>query len=482
MNKKIYLSVAVLFSVAKLFPIELIPTSQLLLAYLENDKSLKELAIDVEKQKLSNQSSELDKEFNIKLSTGDMKMTFGEDGNFSVKPKVTMDFPEYSNLKTELSTGVSVKDKTSLSDAKLGVSVDIISTFGAQRDIDKLKSERSLLEAERKIQKEAISVEKSFYTELKKLISTASSIVNKKQDLYEAMISFEKVKAQGYSKQSVTYRQAEMKVYSDNHDIENSIRSLRHDYIVFYKKCGYDIEFSTDMDFMELIPNDIEEVELLSIRDFSPSNYAETEEAVWNHKIKSMERQLNNNFSLAATGGYTFKNTELDNDDVSEKNATKKEPVNTIDVGLKSSIGGLDLSLGSSIPVTGEKKSPSITLSVDVTPNTYKKKKITEQQNVFDEEKELMNIDSARSNFGTFVVDALKQKEDLLWEKQSNDESYELYANQEKELANWYKQGVISQSEYLSAKNNMQSSFVKKIENLIDRIIYNNDIKSKFVQ
>ena len=49
-------------------------------------------------------------------------------------------------------------------------------------------------------------------------------------------------------------------------------------------------------------------------------------------------------------------------------------------------------------------------------------------------------------------------------------------------MANLYKQGYISENDYLSSKNNLNSNIIKKISNLIDLIIYNDDVISNFVR
>ena len=56
-----------------------------------------------------------------------------------------------------------------------------------------------------------------------------------------------------------------------------------------------------------------------------------------------------------------------------------------------------------------------------------------------------------------------------------------MYDGLEKDMAQLYQQGYINETDYLSAKNNLNSSIIKKISNLIDLIIYNDDVISNFV-
>ena len=48
-------------------------------------------------------------------------------------------------------------------------------------------------------------------------------------------------------------------------------------------------------------------------------------------------------------------------------------------------------------------------------------------------------------------------------------------------MGRYYRQGIISQSEYYSARTNLQSYTVKKIINAIDLIIYNDNILTMFI-
>lgn len=465
----------------QLFAFEPEATKKLLAGYLSKNTELMNIGIETRKTYLSYESTQLDNGFDIHLSTGNMTLVFDStNGNsFSVRPSVNAELPQYAGLDVNLSGDVEVgtnegKTKTSLSNLSLNVSADIISSAGQNRTITLLKAERSCLEAKRKLQRKSLEVEKQFYTELKSIINSVSAVMSLEHELYEDQISLEKVRAQGYSENSVTYRRANMEVYNDNHEMQTKRRALYHDLVVFYQKCGYKIESFENTELLQFIPNDIQEVALLNIKDFSPENYTEIESAEWNHKINGMQRDAKKNYSLSANGGYTFNNSSV-------SKGSGKASSNTVDVGLSGSIGGVNLGLGTSIPVTGESRTPAITMSASVSPNTFRKNEISKEQDVLDEQKEKLALVNARISFGTFAVDTRKQAEDLEWEKQSINESLEMYIQQEKDLLNWYNAGVITKSEYLSAKNSRQSYDVKKISNLIDRIIFNDSLSLNFV-
>ena len=459
---------------------EIIPTAELLAGYLERDSDLKNLMISLQKEQISSQITKLESGFDISLSTGDMKFKFNNDGEgstvFSVSPKVEATIPTALNLKASVGGNIKINDKSdddTLSNLKLNLSADIISSSKLKREINSLKAERSVIEAERSLKTKALEKESSFYSDYKNLLNSISSIIAKEKTYYDDKIDFEKIKAQGYTKTSSTYRRAEMNVLSDEHDIEVKKRTLVRDYKIFYIKCGYRLTIDDETDFMKLVPSDIAEVEGLNIHDYDPKNYTSTEKAEWTNKINTMTRESNKNFTLAASGGYTFKSDNAKNGD------GKKH--DTVDVGLEASYGGLELSAETNIPVM-KNTSPSLTFSVGVKPNTFKKNKLEKQKEELNEKQEKLDISSSKKDLGTKVQEKDLKLAEINWERTKNDENLAMYETLETDMLKWYKQGVITESEYLSAKVNRQQASVNKIINLIDMIMYNSDIKTMFVE
>lgn len=469
MHKKIsFITFFLTFSSA-LFCGEAVSTMDLLLSYLENDNDLKKYAIEVEKAQLSLDSTKISNGFDVSLSSGDVTFKSDETGmKVSAKPSVTASIPQASNLSVSVSTDYSFDTSSSdFNDTKLSASIDVFSTNGLSRKIALMKSKRNLVEAKRKLRSQAINTEKAFYTELKELLTDTNSIISAEKTLYSDKVDFEKIKAQGYSESSSTYRLAQMSVISAEHDIENSKRALIHSYVVFYKKCGYERDFEDDMDFFKLIPSDIGEVEPIDIYQFSPDLYSEVESALWTNEINTLQRKLNSNFSLGLSGGTTFNNS-----------ATSS---NTIDAGINSTIGGISIGAEVDMPLESG-NSPAFTFSASVSPNTFRQNSITKQTGILNEEQELLEIETARSNYENQIVDYQQNLETLIWTKKTNQESYEMYSALEKDLKNWFDQGFVTESEYYSAKVNAQSYFVKNVINAIDFIIYNDNVITMFVE
>ena len=446
-------------------------TTTLLLSYVENDAELKNLILAAKKSALSYQSAKIDTGFDVTLSSGSVTLQVNDDGTkLTAKPSVKMSLPQASNLSVTAQTNFSSESSnTSLSNTSVAVGIDIISSAVISNKLTKLKAERAVTEAQRKIEKRAIAAEKEFYTALKNLLSSINTIMTKRQTLYEDSIDFEAIKVQGYSESSSTYRQAELKVISDQHEIDSAIHSFKYDCVVFYKKCGYDLEIDDKADLMSFVPSGIDEVEPADILKFDKALYTEIENANWTYYIDSMERSSKKNYGLSASAGYTFDNSITNSD--------------SIDAGLSGTFGGLTVGAGISLPVKSSQSSisPAYTLSASLNPNTFRKNSITKKQNVLTEEQELLAIQTAESAYETKLVEFQQKLDTLLWEKKTVEENISMYGDLEKDMAQLYQQGYISETDYLSAKNNLNSSIIKKISNLIDLIIYNDDVISNFV-
>lgn len=446
-------------------------TTTLLLSYVENDAELKNLILAAKKSALSYQSAKIDTGFDVTLSSGSVTLQVNDDGTkLTAKPAVKMSLPQASNLSVTAQTNFSSESSnTSLSNTSVAVGIDIISSAVISNKLTKLKAERAVTEAQRKIEKRAIAAEKEFYTALKNLLSSINTIMTKRQTLYEDSIDLEAKKVQGYSESSSTYRQAELKVISDQHEIDSAIHSFKYDCVVFYKKCGYDLEIDDKADLMSFVPSGIDEVEPADILKFDKALYTEIENANWTYYINSMERSSKKNYGLSASAGYTFDNSITNSD--------------SIDAGLSGTFGGLTVGAGISLPVKSSQSSisPAYTLSASLNPNVFRKNSITKKQNVLTEEQELLAIQTAESAYETKVVEFQQKLDTLLWEKKTVEENISMYGDLEKDMAQLYQQGYINETEYLSAKNNLNSSIIKKISNLIDLIIYNDDVISNFV-
>ena len=445
--------------------------NELLCGYLEHDFELKKLTIEAQKSKLALENAKINEGFDVTLSTGTMTFYTGSgSGDFSVKPSAKISVPSAKNLSVNASADYKYdgsSETSDLRDGKIGVSFDIISPVQEQSRIEILKKEREVLEAKRKIYNSALSAEKNFYQEMKSLLSSINSVYTNLQDVYTDTLSFEKIKAQGYTSSSSTYRLAEMKVLSGRHTIETAVHKIRHDFVVFYKKCGIDLSMDNERDFLKFIPDDIPQLEGLKFTSFDKEKYKEIENAKWINKINSLARKADKNFSLGLNAGYTFENS-----------ATKTD---TIDAGISTTWNGLGVNCGISFPTGTDEFTPAFTLGATVNLNSFRTRAIKEETYTLTEKQELIDIDTANEDYETSIIDFDQQLDNILWEKGSVAENFLLYQKNEEDLEKYYKMGIVTQSEYLSAMNNRLLYQVKIIINTIDMILYNNSVQSNFV-
>lgn len=473
MKRILLAALAAIFTINILNAVELVPTQELLAAYLERDSELKNLALELQKSKLNNELTQIDKGFYLKLSSGDMTFTFGDNSSFKVYPGVNATLPQYNNLGLNVNGQMSVQDgQASFDSASAAISVDILSSNKTEREISLLKAQRSVLEAERNLTSMAVEKEKTFYKNISSILSSILNIVSKKNSLNDEYIEFEQIKLKGYSKTSSSYIKEEMKVLNLEHELEAAIHSLITDYKFFYFDCGYEIEIPEDTDFTQLIPDDIPVVEAVDINNYTAENYKQIESNLWNQKLNQMSRDAARDFTLSANGGYTYKNSTTGNS-------------NTVDAGVAAAYQGIGLNAGVHVPVSSGDSgasSPSVSLGITYTPNTFKKNKINDQLTEIEIEQEQMKVDSAYTDYEEAVREMKIQLEDIKWSEETNNKNYKMYADVEKEMLDYYKRGFISERDYVSATINTIQSKVKGLINRIDLIVYNDEVKAKFVE
>lgn len=441
--------------------------SQLLSGYLANDVELKKLTLDVQKTALSFQISEINNGFDITLSTGTMSFS-AENGSltYSVNPSVKATLPEARNLSFSASSDININSSSkTMKNTALSVSADIISPDKTKRDVTLLQAEHELLSAKRKVQQRALTLEKSFYSEIKLLYENAQSIFSAKNSLYDDTIKFEQIKAEGYLSGSSTYKLSQMSVLSDERNVATANRVFAHNVAVFYRKCGAAVPAANEDAPLKMVPVIKKTETYEKARNFPAETYKTIADALWSHEINVQSRSAPN-FALSANGGYTFKNSRTDSD--------------SVDAGLSADLSGLKLSTGVNVPVNNKKSSPSVTLSATASPNTRRISKLEKKQQDIANEQELLVIDSAYEAYEESCTECDENLEDLLWQLKTNRENYNMYQNLEKELQGWYKEGYIRKSEYLSAKNNRDLYGVKCIMNELDLVMYNNTVKLLF--
>ncbi|MCR5762241.1 MAG: hypothetical protein K6G00_02530 [Treponema sp.] len=442
----------------------------LLKGYLEHDLSLKNLSAEVQKQILENSATKISNGFTFNIETGTVTVNTGSDAFAKFSPSAGISVPQANNLSLSLSSSVKIDDNDSndlYTDTALSAGIDLYSGSGKKRNVTLLKSERTVLEAKRKLQDGYLSSEKEFYESLKSLYKTASEISSAEKSLYDDTLDFEEIKALEYETTSPKYRSANMKVISDWRTVEIKRRELERETKIFASKCGIEYDGKNALSFL---PSDIPDVQAVDILDFNKNCYSKIESALWTQKINNLSRAADISVTLSANAGYTFKNTgTLNNSDTVDAGAT-----------LKLHDTGLSFNSGVSVPVDSTNHDPVYKFGLSFTPNPFRLAKISDAQEKLEIEQENISIKSAENNYDTSVISQQTALDDLLWTKKNNEYMYDLYSDQERDLASYYRQGFISQSEYMSAKVNKETYRINKLVNAIDIILYNQETELLF--
>ncbi|MBQ9631118.1 MAG: hypothetical protein IJR49_05990, partial [Treponema sp.] len=212
----------------------------LLQGYLSNDLELQKLVLQQEYTNLSNKANKINNIISIQLATGTLSFRAGSNPQITFHPGMNISLPIANNLNLSASSDITLMQNSSnVENTEISASLDILSPSNATRKVNALKSERQVLESERNILNAALLAEKKFYNELKSLYSSASSIAQSQNDLYDASISLNTLKARGYSSSSQNYRSAELKVLSEEHTVKTSQRAFERDLALFFARCGF---------------------------------------------------------------------------------------------------------------------------------------------------------------------------------------------------------------------------------------------------
>ena len=91
-------------------------------------------------------------------------------------------------------------------------------------------------------------------------------------------------------------------------------------------------------------------------------------------------------------------------------------------------------------------------------------------------------INSSKSNYVTSVISQNTTLHDLEWAKKKDLENLDLYTKLEEDTKTYFDRGLITESEYNSAKVNKENYQVQCLIDDIEMIIYNNDTKLLFTR
>ncbi len=464
----------------------------LLAGYLENDLQLKKYTLTARLKSLDLQSAEIDNGISVSLSTGEMKIqTSADRTKITVTPQASVGIPYANDASVDLSLPFESQDgEKTVSNGSLSISAGIITGGVKSRTVELMKAERDLLEAERNVRNGALTAEKEFYQSLKDLYNDAIDVLSAKSDLYEDSSDLRLLAVQGYSKSSATYRQADLKVQGDKRTVLEKQRIFQRETMVFARKCGIeyvrgkdesgDSEKSGQIAYescLAYLPDWIPQVDGLDISAFDINQYASLESAVWDQKINELEREADYEMTLYATGQYKFNDSFTNCDSAGGKL--------TWDWNGLSASAGVYVPTGSSI-FAGDSSlekstSPYFAFSLGLDLSSWRLAKIQRQQNKLNLELDQLEIESAREDYETDILDMTSSYNDIQWSQREYSQEYDMYRDLEADMSKWLKRGIVTESDYIDAKNNMEISRINVLINAVDLIIYNNESKLLFV-
>ena len=352
-----------------------------------------------------------------------------------------------------------------LSNTSISLSADILSNNAKKRNLALLKSERTVLTAKRSLQNGFVTAEKNFYTDLKNLYNLKSQLLSAEQDVYESQLSFEQVRVQGYSTSSTKYRTAQLKVTSSKNTAESKKLDFEREVKIFANKCGVEYNYTDPSDFL---PTTIPSVEAVDVKSFDAETFSKLESAKWNQYINGLERSADSAFTLKANAGMTFNYNSQD--------------YHTVDVGTDFTWNntGLKLSAGANIPLGTDSHTPVLTMGLSIDPNGFRKANINNQIKEIDVQQEELDIQNAEEEYEAAIISQESSLKNLLWEKQSASESYDMYRKLASDMQGYYRQGIITESEYKKNLSSRDSYEIKVLVNALDLIIYNDNTRLLF--
>lgn len=250
---------------------------KLLEGYFKNSLEIHNLSAEMDEEIIQAEKTLLQTGLSIKVSTGTVQITAGDETEISLSPNASLQIPQADNLSFSAKSNIEIEDgDADFKNTNFSVSADIISSGMKKRRITLDESNRAVLVAQRNLQNGFVSVESEFYKSIKNLYQTIVNISNAKKDLYEDQLSFNQIKAQGYSTSSTKYRLAEMEVISDQHKVEVYEHELEREAKIFASKCGIEWNFKNVKEFL---PKEIPQVQPIKISSFNKEDYLETENA-----------------------------------------------------------------------------------------------------------------------------------------------------------------------------------------------------------
>ncbi|GMO55826.1 MAG: hypothetical protein Ta2G_15340 [Termitinemataceae bacterium] len=466
--KKLHLSIFLLFLIV---PVHALDTdvSTLMSLYLQNDIGLQEAALKVKQAELELGRAGIQTGINLEVSTGQLWISADENGGtFKISPNAKVSAPLLNNTSVQAQAEASGNSEAStLNNVGVSISTAIITNNIKKSKITKIMAERALLDAERALHRRSLQAEKEFYTALSDIYTAAVSAFTLEDDAYTKDIELQLAKIQGYGENSVHYRTILLESLGKKRDSAMQMREFERKKSEFFENCGI-VGGEIPNTILSADENAINILQTLS--DFSDQNddkFVDINAAEWTHLINSLNRNADGDIELNVNGGFTFNNTSFDK-------------TTSINAGLTFAWKGIAASLGTEIPISDVKK-PALTLSVGLTLNTLRLAAIKDSEKRLQYQSEMLGIAKAEKAWRSTILDMARTKEDLIHESREKTEQAELYKILEADTTEYYKSGMINESDYKKAKTSALRAAYQSLLSDIKIIQYTIEYRLYFV-
>ncbi|MFI3257613.1 MAG: TolC family protein [Spirochaetales bacterium] len=467
-QKKLILIIALMLFVISPIFLSALTVEDLLEGYAQNDITLRELNITLQQSILEAERIGIENGINVELSGETMEFDIGTDGtDISVSPELQLTFPFLNDATVTASAPFSVGNTTGLNGASVDVSVGIISDTAKNYNLDMLQAERSVELAKRNLRNHALSLQTSFWEDLKSLYNNVASILQAEDDLIEEQLNFEIIKTQGYVSSSVTYRTTELTVKTAEWTVEEAQRLFQSNLADFLVDCGFTADAITELPQM---PSSLDTLSIASIADYNPQAYTQLEESMWSADFNRQRRDASGNFSLNLDAGYDHNAL-----------ASSSEIANNASVGLSANWDGLTIQTGISVPITSPVE-PTLMLGLTWNMNNMRLKTISDAEKLYLADLDNLEIASAQESLQQEIQSSLTQASNLEWQRSRYAEELLLYEELFEDTKTWYEQGIVSALDALQSKTNYEQALYQYNSTLIDVLIYNLELSQLFIE
>lgn len=450
--------------------------SELQELYISNNKTVQELNYKLQQTQIEVQKTLINNGIDFSLSTGDMNFDFA-DKNLSFEPKISLSIPQLNDSSVSLSLPMSIsidkESSTTINNGGISFSTAVLSDEKKNRQVILQKAQRDIVNAKRNLLKGTNNVKIQFLKDLKNLYSLLNDVTILEDTLIEKELDFENVLVKGYGEKTSDYILSQMAVKKAKRNVFEKQKQFEYEFTIFKNNCGKNFLENNEFTQDELVVLNIPTTKLTKISEFKKEDYAQLEEAIWNNKINTLNRQKSVPFSLYANGGYGITLDNLGKDSY--------ETVHNLNIGLSGQYEGVSISAKGKIPLSeGDKL--SITMSMGLNINQNKINKLDDKKNQITEKIELLTIDEAKENYRKDCVDFITRARDLLWQKNEYKKEKDLYIDLEKSMKQNFELGYINETKYRQAKANLLNAQLNCLLNNIECMLFNLDLESLFVK